>query len=182
MRAPGLPWHRLPLFIWSLYSTSVILVLATPVLAITLALMALERIWGLGLFDPKLGGDPVLFQHLFWFYSHPAVYIMILPGMGVISETDYLFLAEKNLWLLLRRLFERRHRRSRISGLGTSHVRYQPIGLCGVHFLPPQLSGGGAVGRESVQLDRNAASRLDLASDAHALRARVYRSLSSSVD
>src|SRR4051812_41104227 len=87
MRAPGLTWHRLPLFIWSLYATSVIMVLATPVLAMTLALMALERIWGLGLFDPKLGGDPVLFQHLFWFYSHPAVYIMILPGMAVVSET-----------------------------------------------------------------------------------------------
>jgi cytochrome c oxidase subunit I len=86
MRAPGLTWFRLPLFIWSLYATSVIMVLATPVLAITLALMALERIWGVGVFDPKLGGDPVLFQHLFWFYSHPAVYIMILPGMGVVSE------------------------------------------------------------------------------------------------
>src|SRR2546421_699701 len=86
MRAPGLTWTRLPLFIWSMYSTSVILVLATPVLAITLALMSLERIWGIGVFDPKLGGDPVLFQHLFWFYSHPAVYIMILPGMGVVSE------------------------------------------------------------------------------------------------
>jgi cytochrome c oxidase subunit I len=86
MRAPGLTWFRLPLFIWSLYATSVIMVLATPVLAITLALMALERIWGIGVFDPKLGGDPVLFQHLFWFYSHPAVYIMILPGMGVVSE------------------------------------------------------------------------------------------------
>src|SRR5712671_6541451 len=86
MRAPGLTWFRLPLFIWSLYATSVILVLATPVLAMTLALMSLERIWGLGIFDPKLGGDPVLFQHLFWFYSHPAVYIMILPGMGVVSE------------------------------------------------------------------------------------------------
>src|SRR5437016_4468935 len=86
MRAPGLTWFRLPLFIWSLYATSVIMVLATPVLAMTLALMALERIWGLGVFDPKLGGDPVLFQHLFWFYSQPAVYIMILPGMGVVSE------------------------------------------------------------------------------------------------
>ena len=86
MRAPGLTWFRLPLFIWSMYSTSIILVLATPVLAITLALMAVERIWGIGIFNPKLGGDPVLFQHLFWFYSHPAVYIMILPGMGVVSE------------------------------------------------------------------------------------------------
>jgi cytochrome c oxidase subunit 1 len=86
MRAPGLTWFRLPLFIWSMYATSVILVLATPVLAITLAVMCVERVWGVGIFDPKLGGDPVLFQHMFWFYSHPAVYIMILPGMGVISE------------------------------------------------------------------------------------------------
>jgi cytochrome c oxidase subunit 1 len=86
MRAPGMHWFRMPLFLWSLYSTSLILVLATPVLAITLLLMSLERIWGIGIFDPKLGGDPILFQHLFWFYSHPAVYIMILPGMGVVSE------------------------------------------------------------------------------------------------
>jgi cytochrome c oxidase subunit 1 len=86
MRAPGLTWFRLPLFVWSLYATSLILVLATPVLAITLALMSVERFWGVGIFDPKLGGDPLLFQHLFWFYSHPAVYIMILPGMGVVSE------------------------------------------------------------------------------------------------
>lgn len=87
LRAPGLTWFRLPLFVWSLYATSLILVLATPVLAITLLLVVLERLAGVGVFDPKLGGDPLLFQHLFWFYSHPAVYIMILPGMGVVSET-----------------------------------------------------------------------------------------------
>lgn len=86
MRAPGLTWFRLPLFVWSLYATSIILVLATPVLAITLVLLALERIFGVGIFNPAMGGDPLLFQHLFWFYSHPAVYIMILPGMGVVSE------------------------------------------------------------------------------------------------
>jgi cytochrome c oxidase subunit 1 len=86
MRAPGMTWFRLPLFVWSNYANSIILMLATPVLAITLALVAVERIFGVGIFDPKLGGDPVLFQHLFWFYSHPAVYIMVLPGMGVISE------------------------------------------------------------------------------------------------
>jgi len=78
-----------------MYATSVIMVLATPVLAMTLALMAIERIWGVGVFDPKLGGDPVLFQHLFWFYSHPAVYIMILPGMGVISELITCFARKK---------------------------------------------------------------------------------------
>jgi cytochrome c oxidase subunit I len=95
MRAPGLTWFRLPLFIWALYATSLILVLATPVLAITLALMSLERLWGVGIFNPKLGGDPILFQHLFWFYSHPAVYIMILPGMGVVSEVLTCFARKK---------------------------------------------------------------------------------------
>jgi len=86
MRAPGLTWFRLPLFIWSNYATALIMVLGTPVVAITLLLVGVERAFGIGIFDPKLGGDPVLFQHLFWFYSHPAVYIMILPGMGVVSE------------------------------------------------------------------------------------------------
>lgn len=86
MRAPGMTWFRLPLFVWSNYATSIIMLLATPVLAIALLMVALERVWGVGIFDPALGGDPLLFQHLFWFYSHPAVYIMILPGMGVVSE------------------------------------------------------------------------------------------------
>src|SRR5688572_24515848 len=86
MRAPGLTWFRLPLFIWSHYATSLIMVLGTPVLAITILLVAAERVLGFGIFDPARGGDPVLFQHLFWFYSHPAVYIMVLPGMGVVSE------------------------------------------------------------------------------------------------
>jgi cytochrome c oxidase subunit 1 len=86
MRARGMTWKRLPLMVWSLYATSLIMVLATPVLAITLVLVVIERIWGVGIFDPNLGGDLLLFQHLFWFYSHPAVYIMILPGMGVVSE------------------------------------------------------------------------------------------------
>ena len=86
LRAPGLTWFRLPLFVWSMYATSLILVLATPVLAITLSLVGIEHLWGVGIFDPELDGDPILFQHLFWFYSHPAVYIMILPGMGVVSE------------------------------------------------------------------------------------------------
>ena len=86
MRAPGLTWFRLPLFLWSTYATSIIFILGTPVIAITLLLVGLERIVGVGIFNPGLGGDPVLFQHLFWFYSHPAVYVMILPAMGVVSE------------------------------------------------------------------------------------------------
>lgn len=86
MRAPGLIWFRLPLFIWAMYATSVITILGTPVVAITLLLLGFERMVGAGIFDPALGGDPILFQHLFWFYSHPAVYIMVLPSMGIVSE------------------------------------------------------------------------------------------------
>jgi cytochrome c oxidase subunit I len=86
MRAPGLTWFRMPLFLWAIYATSIIMVLGTPVVAITIVLVALERLLHVGIFDPKLGGDPLLFQHMFWFYSHPAVYIMVLPGMGVVSE------------------------------------------------------------------------------------------------
>ena len=86
MRAPGMTWFRLPLFVWAHYATALVMILGTPVIAITLTLVAAERSLHLGIFDPRVGGDPVLMQHLFWFYSHPAVYIMILPGMGVISE------------------------------------------------------------------------------------------------
>ncbi len=97
LRAPGLTWMRMPLFLWALYATSVIQVLATPVLGITLLLTAVENVFGFGIFDPARGGDPVLFQHLFWFYSHPAVYIMVLPAMGVISEVLCAF-ARKNIF------------------------------------------------------------------------------------
>ena len=97
MRAPGLTWFRLPLFVWAIYATSLVMILATPVIAITVGMMALERALGFGIFDPRLGGDPVLFQHLFWFYSHPAVYIMILPPMGIISEVIACF-SRKNVF------------------------------------------------------------------------------------
>jgi cytochrome c oxidase subunit 1 len=86
MRATGLTWMRLPLFVWAMYATSIIVLFATPVLGMSILLVGVDRIYNFGMFDPALGGDPVLFQHLFWFYSHPAVYIMILPSMGVISE------------------------------------------------------------------------------------------------
>ena len=86
MRAPGITWFKMPLFIWSLYATALIQILATPVIAVTMILLILERSFQVGIFDPAMGGDPVLFQHFFWFYSHPAVYIMILPGMGIVSE------------------------------------------------------------------------------------------------
>ena len=111
MRAPGLTWKRLPLFIWGMYATSVIQVLATPVLAITVLLLFMERTLSVGIFDPSLGGDPVLFQHFFWFYSHPAVYIMILPGMAIVNELiatfsqrkifGYMFVAMSSIALAL---------------------------------------------------------------------------------
>lgn len=86
LRAPGMTWFRMPLFVWSVYATGWVQILATPILGITLVLLIFERFFGVGFFDPAKGGDPLLFQHLFWIYSHPAVYIMILPAMGVISE------------------------------------------------------------------------------------------------
>ncbi len=95
MRAPGMDWFKMPLFVWSLYATSWIQILATPIIGITLLMIIAERVLGIGLFDPSLGGDPILYQHLFWIYSHPAVYVMILPAMGVISETIPVFSRRK---------------------------------------------------------------------------------------
>jgi len=95
MRAPGLTWYRLPLFVWAMYATSLVQLLATPVLAITLVMLMIERFLHVGIFDPALGGDPLLFQHMFWFYSHPAVYIMILPALGVASEVVAAFTRKK---------------------------------------------------------------------------------------
>ena len=97
LRAPGMTWFRLPLFVWAHYATSLIMILGTPVVAITILLLAFERVLRVGIFDSTIGGDPVLFQHLFWFYSHPAVYIMMLPGMGIISEIVAAF-SRKNIF------------------------------------------------------------------------------------
>jgi cytochrome c oxidase subunit 1 len=115
MRAPGLTWWRLPIFVWALYATSFIFILAVPVLAMALILVAIERFLGMGIFDPALGGDPLLFQHMFWFYSHPAVYIMILPSMGVVAEVIPCF-ARKNLY-------------------GYSAVALSSLGIAAVGFL-----------------------------------------------
>ena len=115
MRAPGMSFFRMPLFIWALYSTAILQVMATPVLGITLMLLIMERTLGIGIFDPALGGDPVLFQHFFWFYSHPAVYIMILPGMGIINETITCF--------------------SRKTIFGYRAIAYSSLGIAIISFL-----------------------------------------------
>ncbi len=95
LRAPGMGWFDMPLFVWAIYSTALIQVLATPVIGITLLLLIFERLFHVGIFDPSIGGDPVLFQHFFWFYSHPVVYVMILPGMGIISDALAVFSRKK---------------------------------------------------------------------------------------
>ena len=175
MRAPGMTWFRLPLFIWSHYATSIILILGTPVLAITLVLVGLERIFRMGIFDPALGGDPVLFQHLFWFYSHPAVYIMILPAMGVVSELIACFSRKRIFGYSVRRLRQPGDCGARLSRLGPSHVCQRPVGLCRHGVFVAELSGGDSVGDQSLQLDGDALQRLDLLRHADALRPGVHR-------
>ena len=115
MRAPGMTWFRMPIFCWTMYAVSLIFLLATPVITMALTLLVMERAFHIGVFDPALGGDPVLFEHLFWFYSHPAVYIMVLPGMGVISEIVPVF-AQKTLF-------------------GYRFVAYASIGLASLTFF-----------------------------------------------
>ena len=162
MRAPGMYWSRLPLFVWALYATSLIQILATPVLAITLLLVAIERSFRIGIFDPALGGDPVLFQHMFWFYSHPAVYIMILPGMGVINEAGDLFLEKKDLRLRSDRYCSRCLGGYFVPGLGTSHVRGRPIDLCRNGVFDLEFRGWHSLRRQGIQLDGNDVSGIHL--------------------
>ncbi len=175
MRTTGMTWFRLPLLIWSLYATSLIMVLGTPVLAIAVALVAVERLLHVGIFDPPLGGDPILFQHLFWFYSHPAVYIMVLPGMGVISRDRSLFLPAADLRLPVHRVFEHGDRGAGLSGVGTPHVRLGPVDVRRNGFLDLELPGGGSVGDQGIQLDGDDVQGVDPAGHADALRARVHR-------
>ncbi|MBY0315786.1 MAG: cytochrome c oxidase subunit I [Bdellovibrionales bacterium] len=115
LRAPGMTMMRMPLFVWAIYSTAILQVLATPIIGITVLLLAMENIFGIGIFDPELGGDPVLFQHFFWFYSHPAVYIMVLPAMGVISELLCTF--------------------SRKTIFGYTAIAYSSIAIAAISFL-----------------------------------------------
>jgi len=115
MRAPGMTWFRMPLFVWGLYATAIIQVLATPILAITLLLLAIEKGFAIGIFDPALGGDPVLYQHFFWFYSHPAVYIMIVPGFGIMSELITTH-SRKNIF-------------------GYKAIAYSSVAIAGISFL-----------------------------------------------
>ena len=175
MRAPGMTWFRLPLFVWAHYATSLIQVLGTPVIAITMLMLFVERAFGFGIFDPARGGDPVLFQHLFWFYSHPAVYIMILPALGVMSELVAELLEEEDLRLQLRRVLEPGHRGVRLHRLGAPHVRVGHLGLLRDGVLVPELLGRDSVGGQGVQLDGDALQGRELVRDADAVRLRLPR-------
>ena len=168
-------WFRLPLFVWSHYATSLIMILGTPVIAITVLLVAAERVLHLGIFDPALGGDPILFQHLFWFYSHPAVYIMILPAMGVISEVVAGVLAQERLRLLVRRVLVAGDRHHRVPGLGAPPVRLGPVGVRGADVLGPELPRRDPVGGQGVQLDGHDLQGLGQPAVADALRVRLHR-------
>jgi cytochrome c oxidase subunit 1 len=165
MRAPGLTWFRLPLFIWAMYATSLVVVLGTPVVAITLVMVFVGARLGFGIFDPKLGGDPVLFQHLFWFYSHPAVYIMILPGMGVISELIACF-SRRRCTATVRGLLQPGHRGHRLLRVGPPHVRQQPVHLCRPGLLLPDLLRGDPHRHQDPQLDRMTMYKGSLSLDA----------------
>ena len=150
LRAPGMTWTRLPLFCWSMYATSVMQVLGTPILALTMTLVALERLFHVGIFDPKVGGDPVLFQHLFWFYSHPAVYIMVLPSMAVISEAGHLLLAQTDLWVQVCCTLLDCNWRARVLGLGASPVCGGNIYILSPGFFHPELFRSGTVRHQSL--------------------------------
>ena len=159
MRAPGLTWFRLPLFVWAVYATSLVQILGTPVIAITVLALVVERGLHFGIFDPALGGDPVLFQHMFWFYSHPAVYIMILPPMGAISEViacfsrksifGYSFVAFSSLAIAIFGFLVWAHHMF-VSGISD---------LLGAGVLVPHLRRRDPVRREDVQLDGDACTR-----------------------
>ena len=177
MRAPGMTWSRLPLFVWSMYATSMIMVLGTPVLAIAVALVAVERMLRVGIFDPALGGDPVLFQHLFWFYSHPAVYIMVLPGMAVISEIvpcfsrrpifGYYLIAFSSIAIAVLGFLVWGHHMF-VSG----QSMYAGHGL-----FDSELSRRHPLGHQGLQLDVDHVQGLDPVRHTNALRAGVHRSV-----
>jgi len=147
LRAPGMTWGKLPLFVWALYATSLVQLIATPVLGITLLLLGMENLLGIGFFNPAKGGDPVLFQHLFWFYSHPAVYIMILPAFGVISELVSVHSKKTHI-----RIFHSLHRFPR---LGTPYVRCGYVSNSGHYILLLNLLCCHTYRSEDPQLDRN---------------------------
>jgi hypothetical protein len=183
LRTEGMTWMRIPLFTWSLYATAWIQILATPVIGITVALLFAERVIGTGLFDPAQGGDPIMFQHLFWIYSHPAVYIMILPGMGVVSDIIPVFSRKPCFGYKaivvssLAIAFKPRHRLCRFPGLGTPHVHQRHVGHGGLGLLVFDLHRCHSLGNQGLQLAGNPLRGFHPARSTASLRAVIHPAL-----
>jgi cytochrome c oxidase subunit 1 len=160
----------MPLMLWALYATAIIQILATPVLGITLLLLIAERVFEIGIFIPELGGDPVLFQHFFWFYSHPAVYIMILPAMGIISELISIFSRKHIFGYEFIAYSQHRDRPPRLPRLGPPHVHQRPVRAREHDLQPADVQRLDPVGGQGLQLAGDDVQGVDLAHDAHALR------------
>ena len=182
MRAPGLTWFRLPLFVWAIYSTSLVQILGTPVIAITTLALAVERFLHFGIFDPVLGGDPVLFQHMFWFYSHPGGLHHDPAADGCDQRGHRGLLAQEHLRLLLRGVLEPGHRHLRIPRVGAPHVRVRNLDLLGAGVLVPHLRRRDSVGSEDVQLGGDDVQRRDLAEGADGLGDLLSSGCFSSAD
>ncbi len=174
MRAPGMTWFKMPLFVWSLYATAWIQILATPIIGITLLLVCIERWFGVGIFDPTLGGDPVLYQHLFWIYSHPAVYIMILPGLGVVSEILAGFCAAHDLRLQVHCILKSCDCIRRLARVGTSYVHGRHEQHGNVRLLAPHIPCLHTQRNQGLQLDRNALQGIDRTRGAAAFCSLVH--------
>ena len=168
-------FFRMPLSVWGLYSTAWVQVLATPVIGITLVLIMLERVFGIGVFDAAKGGDPILYQHLFWIYSHPAVYIMILPGHGHHLRPVPRVLPEEHLRLQDHRLLQPRHRQRRLPRLGTPHVRQRPERHGEHPVLVPHVPRGRAQRHQGLQLGGHDVQGLGEGGPAVPLRAGFHR-------
>ena len=152
LRAPGMKWSRLPLFVWSIYATAWIQLLATPVLAITLVLVAAQRLFHVGLFNASAGGDPIMYQHLFWIYSHPAVYIMVLPAMGIVSEIIAVFSRKRVFGYWAMAVSVLAIAGGRLPGLGPPHVRQRHERPGGVRLLAADLRRRHPLGHQGLQL------------------------------
>ena len=171
MRAPGLTWYRLPLFVWAMYATAIMQIFATPVLAITLVLLLIENFFRIGIFDPALGGDPLLMQHFFWFYSHPAVYIIVVPGFGITSELitafskrdifGYRFIAYSSVAIAIIGFLVWGHH---MFVAGQSRARRH-------HVLLPHLLHRHPLGHQGLQLDHHPVQGLHRPQDPDAVRA-----------
>ena len=178
MRAPGMTWFRLPLFVWAHLCDEHHHGAGHAGAGDDAAAgRHRARRSGIGIFDPALGGDPMLFQHLFWFYSHPAVYIMVLPAMGVVSEIITCFARKKIFGYTFMVYASVGHRGDRIPGLGPSHVRVGPVDVCRTGVFVAEFPGRGAVGDQGVQLDGDAVQGIDHVRGADALRARLHRAV-----